>query len=190
MDRRNVLLGSAGALTTLAAGCVGDLQSETSAGQGKSDDRPGNGGTGRGNNGDDHPGNGQGNENDDHPGKGRGRDGPTGVPGFVPERCELDSGLVRIEEFQRRGRTLTVRLVTTADDPAQLREELDDLGPALEDGIEDAEGFFSQIDEIDATLAHESGTTLATARLDADELRAFADGELTAEELIDEIERP
>ena len=171
MERRTVLLGSTGALTTLVAGCVGDLQSETSAGRGANDDHPGNSG-------------GQGNERDDHPGEGRGHDGPTGVPGFVPEEVELDSGVVHIEEFQRRGRTLTVALATTVEDLAQLRDELDELPPALEDGIEDAEGFFGQIETVETTLSHVSGVTLATARLDADTLREYADGKLTEEELI------
>ncbi|MDG5761567.1 hypothetical protein QA600_19755 [Natronococcus sp. A-GB1] len=171
MDRRTILLGSTGVLTTLVAGCVGELQSETSAGRGAADDSPGNSG-------------GQGNQRDDHPGAGRGQDGPTGVPGFVPEAVELDSGEVRIEAFRRRGRTLTVSLVTTIDDPAQLREDLEELPPALEEGIEDAEGFFGQIETVEADLAYESGPTLATAQIDADKLRAYADGELTEQELI------
>jgi hypothetical protein len=180
MDRRTVLLGSTGALTTLLAGCVGNLQSTTSAGRSTDEAHHGNEG---------NQGNERGNQRDDHPGRGEGRDGPTGVPGFIPEEVELDSGNVRIEEFRRRGRILTVRLVTTVDDLTQLREELVELGPALERGIEDAEGFFSQIQEIDVTLEDESGAPLAAARLDADKLRAFADGELTAEELIDEVQQ-
>jgi hypothetical protein len=159
MDRRKILLGSAGAVTTLVAGCVGSLQSETSAGHGAGGDHPGNRG-------------GQGNEQRGNPGKGP--DGPTGVPGFVPEEVELESAVVRIEEFQRRGRTLTVELSTTVEE----------LPPALEDGIEDAEGFFGQIETVETTLAHVSGVALATARLDADRLREYADGELTEEELI------
>ena len=179
MDRRKFLLGSGGTLTTLVAGCVGNLQSEASAGRGADDDHPGNSG-------------GRGNQNDDHPSEGRGRDGPTGVPGFVPEEVELDSAVVSIEEFQRRGRTLTVELATTIEDLSQLRDELDELPPALEDGIEDAEGFFSQIETVETTLVHVSGMPLAAARLDADRLREYADGELTEEQLIaasrDEIE--
>jgi hypothetical protein len=169
MDRRKILLGSAGAVTTLVAGCVGSLQSETSAGHGAGGDHPGNRG-------------GQGNEQRGNPGKGP--DGPTGVPGFVPEEVELESAVVRIEEFQRRGRTLTVELSTTVEDLTQLRDELEELPPALEDGIEDAEGFFGQIETVETTLAHVSGVALATARLDADRLREYADGELTEEELI------
>jgi hypothetical protein len=170
MDRRKILLGSAGAVTTLVAGCVGSLQSETSAGHGAGGDQPGN--------------NGQGNEQRGNPGKGKGPDGPTGVPGFVPEEVELESAVVRIEEFQRRGRTLTVELSTTVEDLTQLRDELEELPPALEDGIEDAEGFFGQIETVETTLAHVSGVALATAQLDADRLREYADGELTEAELI------
>ncbi|MFU8869911.1 hypothetical protein [Natronococcus sp.] len=173
MDRRKVLLGSGAVLTTLAAGCVGDLQSETSAGRSANDGNPGNSG-------------GRGNRKDDHPGEGRGQDGPNGVPGFVPEEVELESAVVSIEEFRRRGRTLTVVLATTVRDLAQLRDELDELPSALEEGIEDAEGFFGQIETVETTLAHTSGVKLATARLDGDTLRAYADGELTEDELIAE----
>jgi hypothetical protein len=171
MDRRKVLLGGTGVLTTLVAGCVGELQSETSAGRGANDDHPGNGG-------------GQGNRNDD-PGQARGQNEPNGVPDFVPEEVELESGaVVSIEEFRRRGRTLTVELAATTKDLAKLRNDLDELPSAVEEGIEDSEGFFSRIETVETTLAHTSGMELATARLDGDKLRAYADGELTEDELI------
>ncbi|MDG5759931.1 hypothetical protein QA600_11330 [Natronococcus sp. A-GB1] len=174
MDRRKVLLGGTGALTTLVAGCVGDLQSETSAGRGAADNNPGNSG-------------GQGNRNDDHPGQGRGQGGPNGVPDFVPEEVKLESGaVVSIEEFRRRGRTLTVVLAATTKNLARLRNDLDELPSALEEGIEDAEGFFGQIETVKATLAHTSGAKIATARLEGDTLREYADGELTEAELIAE----
>ncbi|ELY56407.1 hypothetical protein [Natronococcus jeotgali] len=160
MDRRKVLVGGASALTTLVAGYVGDLQSKPSAGRGASDGHPGNANPGTGG------------------------DGPNGVPGFVPEKVELESVDVHIEEFQRRGRTLTVELATTTRDLVQLRDELEELPPALEDGIEDAEGFFSRIETVETTLAHVSGVKLATAQLEGDTLREYADGELTEAELI------
>ncbi|WP_049892248.1 hypothetical protein [Natronococcus amylolyticus] len=174
MDRRKVLLGGTGVLTTLVAGCVGELQSETSAGRGAADNNPGNSG-------------GQGNRNDDHPGQGRGQGGPNGVPDFVPEEVKLDSGVViSIEEFRRRGQTLTVVLATGIKDLAQLRDDLDELLAELEEGIEDAEGFFDQIETVDTTVAHTSGRPLASAQLSGDKLRAYADGELTEEDLIAE----
>ncbi|AGB38733.1 hypothetical protein [Natronococcus occultus] len=173
MDRRKILLGGAGTLTTLVAGCVGELQSETSAGRGASGGHPGNSGNA-------NPGN-SGNAN-----PGAGPDGPNGVPGFVPEKVELDNADVHIEEFQRRGRTLVVELAATTRDLAKLRNDLDELPATLEDGIEDAEGFFNQIETVKTTLAHTSGPELATARLDGDTLRKYADGELTEDELIAE----
>ena len=102
-------------------------------------------------------------------------------PRLADRQRELESGaVVSIKEFQRRGRTLTVELATTVADLAQLRDDLDELPPALED----AEEFFGQIETVETTLAHTSGVTLATAQLDGDTLREYADGELTEQELI------
>lgn len=185
MDRRKVLLGSAGAFTTLVAGCAGSTGSENSAGNGADDDHPGNGDS-AGNGSDQRDDQGETPDETDEE-RGNGGDGgrPADVPGFVPDACELDSGLIRIKEFERRGRTLTVCVVAMTDDHTKLRSELDELPAGLERGIENAEGFFGEIEEIEFTLENEARETLLSISLNADRLREFLDGKLTDEELVE-----
>ncbi len=189
MDRRKILLGSAGAVTTLVAGCTSSSGSETSAGNGTDDDHSGDGepgadgdGYGEDRESGDEEAENQNAQDDEHePGDGEGT--PAEIAGFVPDDCELDSDLIRIKEFERHGRTLTVCIVAMTDDLRELRGRVEEFAPALERGIEDADGFFAEIEELEFTLENEAGETLASVYLDADRLRECIDGDLTNEEL-------
>lgn len=189
MERRKVLLGSAGAFTTIVAGCT----SETGAENGADDTPADNGDAGEKGATDTQEKHPDEKEKGDEQTEKNGDDKPADIPGFVPDECEIDSDVLYIKEFERDGGKLTVCLVVKTTDTAKLRAELSKLAPALERGISDAEAFFGEIDEIEFTLENKAGETLVSLYLNAARLREFLDGELTNEELIsmarDELEQ-
>ncbi|MDQ2052796.1 hypothetical protein RBH26_20355 [Natronolimnohabitans sp. A-GB9] len=169
MDRRTVLLGSGAAFATVLAGCAEDTDQEDGTNNDTNDDANGD------------PADEKNGKKDEK------KDGKADVPGFDRDDFRIDSDVLSVTEITYDKRTLDVRVMILTDDRDELIDELRALAPGLARSIRDAEAFLAAVDEIEFTLVDEDTNRMFSFYLDAAWLRAFLEGDITDDELIDRV---
>lgn len=197
MERRKVLLGSGTLFTTLLAGCIGDGD------LGDDNDTDEDDGT----NGDDNDTNGHDDDDDyddddgyddddDHDDKEEDEDEDDddeeeqeNIPGFDRDNFELDSDVIEIKELTYQDNRLTVRVMLLTSDRDELAEELEELAPAFERAIRDADAdeFFAEVHELEFSLYDEDKNTRFAVFMDIRWLQQFVDDDVTSDEFVDEL---
>lgn len=173
MDRRTVLLGSGAAFATVLAGCAEDTDQEDGTNDDTNDDANGD------------PADEKNGKKDDK--KDEKKDGKADVPGFDRDDFRIDSDVLSVEEITYDKGTLDVRVMILTDDRDELVDELRALAPGLARSIRDAEAFLAAVDEIEFSLVDEHKNRVFSFSLDAAWLRAFLEGDITDDELLDRV---
>lgn len=162
MERRTILLGSAGALATVLAGCTGS-----------------GGGGDDGADGGDDGGTGDENANDG---------GTTAdVPGLDTSAIDLDGQDVAVEVDGDDDEELHIELSVPEDD-TEAEQQLRTLAGALQDAIEDDEKLKRKIETIYVTVVEDDEPVVAVY-VDLDWALEYAEGNLSEEEFLEMVEQ-
>ncbi|WIV67451.1 hypothetical protein [Natrialbaceae archaeon AArc-T1-2] len=175
MERRALLYGSGVAFTTALAGCL-------SAG-----DEDGDGGDDDVGGGDDDTGDDDTTGDDGTDSDGTGGDSVDDVPGFDETKLDLDGYDVTIDGVEHDDRTLDIEVVTTKGepDPAQLAEELEPVGEAVADSIDNPYEFQTAVDTIVLTVSDENDTEVLVFGIDVEWAIELVEDEIDVEEFVE-----
>lgn len=100
----------------------------------------------------------------------------------------LDSEHLSVDAVARDGATVTIEATTETTDREKLREELTYAASDLEKATHDFEEFSARIDVVEWSL-YDDDTKLLSFFLDVEWIEKYVEGELTEDELAEEVSR-
>lgn len=198
MERRKILLGSGAAIATALAGC-----SSTETDDRRSDDESDDTTESFGDDTDDADGseddeNGQ----DDTEGEGDAddvseddqddadesdaEDSQEQIPGFDEAAFEANTDDVSVTNVERDDASVTVVAEADGLDEDELNAELESGALAFADSIDDAEAFTEEIDAVPWHINYD-GFNIAIFEIESEWLVAYANGEISEDELEERI---
>ena len=182
MNRRTILLGAGVALTTTVAGC-GSADGENADDPDDPDEM------------DDSLEDDTGDVDDEMPAdelteedEGDNEDETVDdrIPGFEDESFTVDSDAVSVEEVTRDDETVTVRTEAHTLDQNELEDELEDAGRTFVDAIDDTDEFTAAVSTVEWDVEY-GGNELADFHIESEWLEAHEAGELSEDELLEQI---